>query len=278
MTTAGLLHNIRVRLAPVAGDFALPEAERILGFLLNCSRSELYLDQRQPAPALAQSVEAIIARRLDDEPLAYILGSAFFYDKEFVVSPDVLIPRPDTEILVEEVLKHEPAHHCRFLDIGTGSGCIAAALTGQKTGWRALGVDLSFRALTIARKNCGPRVSFACVNFLSALKIRSCFDFIVSNPPYIKTADLPALQPSVRNYEPKSALDGGIDGLDFYRLMASATPPLLRPGGGIYCEIGYDQGQSVPEIFNASGWTAIEVTRDYGGNPRVVRARRAVSS
>ena len=263
-----MLKNIQSRLSPVAGEFALPEAERILGFLLKRSRSELYLDRKHEplSPPLAQKIETIIIRRLTNEPLAYILGSAFFYHKEFIVTPDVLIPRPDTEILIEEVLKHEPALRLRFLDIGTGSGCIAATLTEQKQTWHATATDLSFRALTVARKNCGPKASFACVNLVSAIKRKAVFNFIVCNPPYIKTNELPGLQSSVRSFEPLSALDGGDDGLDFYRLLAKTTPPLLLQGGRIYCEIGYDQGETVPDIFRACGWTKIEVTRDYGGN------------
>jgi release factor glutamine methyltransferase len=273
MTLRVMLQNIRSRLLPVAGDFALPEAERLLGFLLNLSRPELYLDNRELPPDLGRSVETAVIRRLAGEPLAHVLGSAFFYHKEFLVTPDVLIPRPDTEILVEEVLKHEPAAlNCRFLDIGTGSGCIAATLAEERPQWRAMAVDLTFNSLLIARKNCGPMVSLGCINLVSAIKKRPRFNFIVSNPPYIGTNELSELPPSVRDFEPRSALDGGSDGLAFYRQLAESTPPLLLRGGRIYCEIGYDQGISAPEIFKSSGWTDILVTKDLAGHDRVVRA------
>jgi release factor glutamine methyltransferase len=269
-----LLKSIESRLLPTAGVFALPEAERILEFRLNCSRSELYLDRGEEpvSPPLLQKIETIVSRRSRGEPLAYILGSAFFYHKEFIVTPEVLIPRPDTEILIEEVLERESAGHCRFLDIATGSGCIAATLAEHRPDWKAIATDLSFKALSIARRNCGPAVSLVCVNLLSAIKRKPRFDFVVSNPPYIKTEDLSDLQPSVRDFEPHVALDGGDDGLDFYRRLAETTPPLLLPGGRIYCEIGYDQGQAVPKVFGVCGWTNIEVKKDYGGNDRVVLA------
>lgn len=276
MTITDFLANIRTRLLPVSGDFALPEAERILGFLLNCSRSELYLDRRVDSlsPGLLQKIEAVIARRLTDEPLAYILGSVFFYHREFIVSPDVLIPRPDTEILVEVVLKHETADQRTLIDIGTGSGCIAATLAEHKPRWRATAIDRSFNALTVARKNCNSKVFLTCADLVSALKNQPVFDFIVSNPPYITAGGLAELPASVRDFEPRQALDGGSDGLDFYRKLANITSALLKPGGRIYCEIGYDQGLSVPDIFGSYGWTGIEVTRDYGGRSRVVMATK----
>jgi len=274
MTRAEILHHIQEKLSVVSGKFALPEAERILTFLFNCSRSELYLPQQRELPAgISDKIQKIIKRRVTDEPLAYILGSAYFYNKEFIVTPEVLIPRPDTEILVEEVLKNEKDGICRFLDMGTGSGCIAAVLTEQNTAWKAVACDISLSALNIAGKNCPKNVALLCSDRLSAIKAVG-FDFIVSNPPYIKSSVLPTLDKSVRGFEPLTALDGGPDGLEFYRYLSTQAPPLLKTRGRIYCEIGFDQSNNVPAIFEKSGWENISVTNDFGNRPRVLKAQK----
>jgi release factor glutamine methyltransferase len=273
MTTLQFLQSIQKQLAPAAGEFALPEAERILEFLLNCSRSELYLSAgKELPPETFIKTEKIIERRVRDEPLAYILGSAYFYNREFAVMPDVLIPRPDTEVLVEQVLANELPEKRRFLDMGTGSGSIAAVLIGRNPSWKAIGTDLSFASLRIARKNCQKEPALLCCDRLSALNLKPAFDFIVSNPPYIPSLAIATLPESVRNYEPISALDGGTDGLDFYRYLADVAPRLLKAGGRIYCEIGCDQGDDVPEIFSSYGWNTISITKDLGKRPRVLRA------
>jgi release factor glutamine methyltransferase len=273
MTRAEILHHIQEKLSVVSGEFALPEAERILTFLLNCSRSELYVSLQKELPAeTSEKILKTINRRVKDEPLAYILGSAYFYNKEFIVTPDVLIPRPDTEILVEEVLKNEKSDICWFLDMGAGSGCIAAVMTEQNPQWKAVASDISFPALKIARENCPKKVSLLCCDRLSAVKNHAQFDFIVSNPPYIKSSVLPTLDKSVRAFEPLRALDGGTDGLDFYRYLADTAKPLLKERGRIYCEIGYDQGKDVPKIFEEKGWKDISITKDFGNRPRVLQA------
>jgi len=277
MTILQSLQFIQKILQPVSGAFALPEAERILEFLCICSRPELYLSiKKELSPAIIRKIETIVNRRLTDEPLAYILGSAYFYNREFIVTPDVLIPRPDTEILVEEILKDEPRSACRFLDIGTGSGCIAAILTEKNSYWKAVATDFSFPALKIARRNCPKDIPFLCCDRLSAIKNKKeqRFDFIVSNPPYIRSSALPALEKSVRGFEPLHALDGGPDGLDFFRYLAKAAPPLLAECGRIYCEIGYDQAEGVPALFESCGWTCIRIVRDNAGHPRVIRAEK----
>ena len=186
----------------------------------------------------------------------------------------VLIPRPDTEVLVEEVLGHEPLSPRRFFDCCTGSGCIAATLTEERESWHGVAADLSPAALCIAAKNCGPRVVLVCCDRLSALggSGASGFDFIVANPPYIPAAVLPILDPSVRDFEPIMALDGGEDGLAFYRYLAEYAPKILKRGGRLYAEIGYDQGPAVEAILRDREWKAIHITKDLGGRDRVVRA------
>jgi release factor glutamine methyltransferase len=262
---------LQKKLASVAGGCALSEAERILTFLLGCSRTDLYTAGRKKYPAVMRKLaNAIVRRRLRDEPLAYILGSAYFYNREFLVTPDVLIPRTDTEVLVEEVLKNEPAGTRRFIDMGTGSGCIAAVLAAERPGWRAVASDIALPALKTAAKNCPKEIMLLCGDRLAALRGR--FDFIVCNPPYIKSPALPTLEKSVRSFEPLSALDGGPDGLGFHRYLAEAAKPLLKERGRIYCEIGYDQGREVTDIFKKAGWDGVSITCDLGNRPRILRA------
>jgi release factor glutamine methyltransferase len=278
MTLTQALTALRDSFTPVSGAFALPEAERVLTFLLNCSRSHLYLTgATELPPATAHRIDGIIRRRSTDEPLAYILGSAYFYNREFVVSPEVLIPRPDTEILVEEVLKRETGDGRSFIDLGTGSGCIATVLAEQNPSWHGVAIDLSPNTLLIARRNSRNGFSLVCGDRLSAIRERQVFDFIVSNPPYIQSSALPLLQKSVRDFEPLSALDGGPDGLDFYRYLAIEAGPLLKRSGRIYCEIGFDQGEAAATTFAEQGWTNVKVTKDLGGHPRVVQAIAPVS-
>jgi release factor glutamine methyltransferase len=275
MTTAETLAAITGKLRPAAGDCSRAEAERILEFLLGCSRSTLYFAAPQPLPSVTDKrIEAIVERRLTEEPLAYILGAAYFFNREFTVTPDVLIPRPDTETLVEEVLLHEPPLPLRFLDLGTGSGCIAAVLAAGRPSWKGVAADVSAPALRVARRNLAGSVPLLCGDGCAPLRTAGAFDLIVCNPPYIPRAQLAALPRSVRSFEPRAALDGGIDGHDFHRYLAAAAPPLLKEGGRIYCEIGYDQRDSALRIFEAGGWRGLTVKSDLGGRPRVVRGIR----
>jgi len=275
MTLTQALTTLRDAFTPVSGEFALPEAERVLTFLLDCPRSRLYLNGDQDlAPAMVRKLDDIIRRRERDEPLAYILGSAYFYNREFMVTPAVLIPRPDTEILVEEVLKNETGARLRFIDLGAGSGCIAAILTQERPAWQCIAIDRSIAALAVAKKNRKSPYSLVCCDRLEAIGPEGSFDFIVSNPPYIPSPVIPALPVSVRRFEPVVALDGGADGLDFLRYIAENAPLLLKPDGRIYCEIGYDQGDSASAVFKGRAWRDITVNKDLGSRPRVVRATR----
>jgi release factor glutamine methyltransferase len=275
MTLTQALTTLRNAFTPVAAECALPEAERVLTFLLDCPRSRLYTDGNDPLPdQTVRQIERIIHRRERDEPLAYILGSAYFYNREFTVSSAVLIPRPDTEILVKEVLNNETRARLRFLDLGAGSGCIAAVLTQERPAWQCIAIDRSMAALAVARMNRRSAFSLVCCDRLSAIRPDGSFDFIVSNPPYIPSPVIGALPVSVRRFEPLGALDGGVDGLDFYRSIADSGALLLKRGGKIYGEIGYDQADAATRIFAGRGWIDITVLKDLGGRPRVVRATR----
>ena len=271
MNLSQTLKYIQDSLSPLAGEFAFPESERILGFLLGASRSDLYLEGREElAPEFLKEVVRIVLRRLStDEPLAYILGSAYFFDREIAVTPEVFIPRLDTETLIETVLLNESLTPLRFLDFGTGSGCISAVLAGRNRCWKGIAVDVSMTALKVARRNCGSGVDLICCSCLSAIKAPP-FDFIVSNPPYIPSATVPTLDRSVRDFEPIIALDGGTDGLDFYRFLADSGKALLSAGGRIYGEIGCDQGEAVKKIMIDRGWKNARIIKDLGARDRVV--------
>jgi release factor glutamine methyltransferase len=185
-----------------------------------------------------------------------------------------LIPRPDTETLVEQVLHAEDEGALRFADVGTGSGIVAAILTEQRPAWAAVASDISLQALAVAAANRrSGRVALVCCDLLDAVAGGRRFDFIVSNPPYISTGDIGGLDESVRNFEPRRALDGGADGLDFYRRFARELPRFLVPGGRLYCEIGCDQAQAVAGIFAPdAGWNGLQLFRDLAGRWRVMRA------
>ena len=273
MIVGDALQYARKTLASVIGEFSLPQSEEILEFLLHCSRQELYSAYKRELSAIQeQQLSAILNRRISGEPLPYILGRTYFYDREFVVTPDVLIPRPDSETLVEKVLSTEKNCTSLFADIGVGSGIIACILTEHNPGWRGIGIDISIGALKIARVNSKSSVSFLCADLLSSCKNSSHFDFIVSNPPYIAGDEMNILDPDVHDFEPHSALYGGIDGLSFYRKLAADAKRVLKEGGRIFCEIGYNQAESTATIFSEHGWTEISITNDLGKNPRVLLA------
>ena len=208
-TTREALGRTIRSLEPVAGECASYEAEEILQHVLGCSRSALYLWADRPFSAeLLARLDSIVGRRATGRPLPYVLGTSYFHSMEATVSPEVLIPRPDTEVLVQTILDREHRDSLTFADIGTGSGVIAAVLLHHRTTWHAVATDISFGALRIAGYNVGSRASLVRADRLTALKTGSV-DFIVSNPPYIAETELPGLEASVRDYEPVEALSGG---------------------------------------------------------------------
>jgi release factor glutamine methyltransferase len=273
MTVNETLRYIQSMLQPVTGDYAVPQSEEILESLLKCSRTDLYLKSKGHVDQSdVNIIDTIIKRRLQGEPLQYILGQVYFYSREFTVTPDVLIPRPDTEILVEQVLLHEENRSGFFADIGTGSGIIACVLTEENPGWNALAVDISYRSLLVAKKNIRSQVRLLCGDLLSSLKPNHRFNFIVSNPPYISDTERSSLDHEVIDFEPHQALFGGKDGLEFYRYLSLRASRWIIKGGAIYCEIGYNQENEVKELFNNNGWREIGIFKDLGGNSRVIRA------
>ena len=221
-----------------------------------------------------------LERRSRREPAAYILGDQDFMGLRFAVSPAVLIPRQDTENLVEEALR-ELTEGARILDLCTGSGCVLLSLLHYSNECTGIGTDLSAQALEIAEKNTeqlglAGRASFVCGDLFASLKPERQFDLITANPPYIRTGDIDGLQPEVALCEPRGALDGGEDGLLFYRRIAEAAPGYLNIGGVLLMEIGCDQAQDVTRILSDRNYYNVEVYRDYGGHDRVVKAFKGI--
>ena len=238
--------------------------------------------QLYSSPAVEERLRALTARRLAGEPAAYILGKWEFYGLELTVTPDVLIPRSDTEVLVDRALEltENRSAETRILDLCTGSGCIGCALGVRLPRSHVVLADLSRAALDVARcnaKDCGLGVRAICTE-ADALKPPvqqlGSFDLIVSNPPYIERAEIATLDASVRDYEPRMALDGGEDGLDFYRSITRRWSRLLRPGGRLLFEVGETQADAVLELMRGCGFEELAVTEDSGGWRRVVSGRR----
>ena len=278
MTINKLLRDIRTKLIPISDDLALADAENIIEQSLNINRTQLYTDTSIiiSDDDLAR-INTIVERRLLGEPLPYILGKAYFYDREFFVNGDVLIPRPDTETLIETVINTEKNATAQFIDIGTGSGILAAVLTALRPVWSAVAIDISYRAARVAAQNIhhpstNKNINLICSDMLTAIKPQKQFDFIVSNPPYISSPQMKTLDDSVAAYEPHTALHGGDDGLDYYRMISGAAKMYLKDRGRVYLEIGYDQGISVPGILVDDGWSDIVVIKDLASRDRVVTA------
>ena len=260
------------------------EAEVLLAGALSLSREEIY---RAPERVLSEAERSIlqtcVERRLHREPMAYILGHREFWSLDFKVAPSVLIPRPETETLVESLLAMYTATSVngpvRILDIGTGSGIIAVVTAREISESRVTATDFSSEALSVARENASTHGVLDQISFVQADLFVGApeppYDFIVSNPPYIKTGCMHDLMPDIRDFEPRTALDGGIDGLDFYRRIVPDALNHLKTGGGLILEIGETQAEAVSNLLHSEeGYESIKVTRDIGGYDRVVSARK----
>jgi release factor glutamine methyltransferase len=255
------------------------EAEWLLCAATGLDRVGLYLAYDRPLNSneLA-SYKSMVTRRAKREPLQHILGTQEFSGIDFKVSADVLIPRHDTEVLVEEAVKKCPDPKT-ILDLGTGSGCIAIALQKILSNAVVTATDISEAALTIARYNA--QVNCSPVQFLYGSLFTpvygKCFDLIVSNPPYIPTAEIDALEAEVRDYDPRIALDGGLDGLDIYKKLIPEGAEYINPGGWLIVEIGFNQSDAVIAIFNNSCKYEVPfMVKDSSGFDRVIGAKRKV--
>ncbi len=252
------------------------DAWLLINHLTGKDRTFFLVHGRQEMPEREwQDYTERIRLRKKHVPLQFITGETEFMGLPFYVNDSTLIPRVDTEFLAEEVLK-ELRDGASVLDLCTGSGCILLSLMCYRNGIRGVGSDLSKEALDLAGKNA---VRLAKLGKLKGKadfrrsdlfeELRGKFDFIVSNPPYIKTAQIDTLEDEVRLYEPRSALDGTADGLEFYRRIAKRAGDYLNENGKMFLEIGFDQGKEVREILKEQGYRNIEIRKDYSGNERV---------
>jgi release factor glutamine methyltransferase len=262
------------------------QAELLLAAVLKVQRMRLYLDfERVLTDDQQAALRELVRRRGQREPLQHILGTACFCGLDLEVNRDVLVPRPDTELLAElgwEFLKKAAERSNDpplALDFGTGSGCIAIALAVQCPAARVTALDISTAALALARRNAtrhavDSRVEFLAGDGFAALPSRAKFDLVISNPPYIPTDEISTLEPEVRDHDPRPALDGGADGLDFYRRLAREAAAFLRPGGQIMVELGHGQEAAVTKHFKSEKWVVEFVKADYHRTPRILAARR----
>lgn len=262
------------------------DTERLLLYLLAQNRAWLLAHwHREASPKTQDALAQAIARRRAGEPIQYITGEAEFFGLRFAVAPAVLIPRPETEHLVEEVLRlarglmHSAASELHVADIGTGSGVIAVALAQALPEARITATEISPEALKIAKNNAqrnqiAGRIEFFEGDLLDPLRGQS-FSIIASNPPYIPLSDLHSLSVEVREYEPHTALFAGDDGLAVYRRLIPGAFPLLVPGGWLVLEIGFGQQQAVQDLLLASGSGDVHFIPDYKGIPRVAAAQKA---
>ena len=258
-------------------------AERLLAHVLNVSRVDLYLQFEKPLQTEERDAyKQLLRRRAGREPLQTILGETEFMSLPFRITGDVLIPRPETEILVEKTIEivetHFPNESCvQILDIGTGSGCIAVSLANHLKNTRITAIDHHPAALHLAMKNAErngvqDRIEFVNLDIMKspAMPGQTGFDLIVSNPPYIRTGDLDTLAPEIRDHEPLEALDGGKDGLRYYRRFRDILPGWLNHPGYILLEIGADQADCVQQIFGSKNWASIDILQDLAGLNRVL--------
>lgn len=232
-----------------------------------------------------QNLRDCVARRAEGEPLQYITGSQAFFGLDFEVTKDVLIPRPETELLVETALAliDKGPVAPSVCDVGTGSGCIAVALLNENLRATAVGIDLSVQAIQVARRNAmrhsvAARISFLVADCFSALDSRKPrFDLVVSNPPYVSASALAGLQREVRDHEPRLALSPGVDGLAVIRRLLLESGAFVKAGGHLLMEIGFDQGAAVQRLIDRKSWSFLDIHHDLQGIPRIVALQKTTS-
>ena len=259
-------------------DAGVPDAALDAWYLLQMvckiERSYYYVHGEEDITQDAQKeYEIAVQKRAEHIPLQYIVGEQEFMGLRFKVNSNVLIPRQDTETLVEQVLKIvKPG--MKVLDLCTGSGCVLISVLKNAPELTGMGSDISKTALLVAKENAKlHEVDAEWVRSDLFDNITETFDIVMANPPYIPTGEILSLMPEVRDFEPENALDGGADGLDFYRKIAGQVKDYLNPGGYVYMEIGYDQGEAVSELMRNAGFTEVEVIKDLARNDRVVKGK-----
>lgn len=276
----------RLTSAGVDNNEAVLDTNLLARKVLGWSRAELLLHQDgEPPGGFETEFSALIERRRRREPAAYICGTQEFWGHAFDVLPDVLIPRPETELIVEELLNllpvDAPALPRRIADIGTGSGCIAVSVAAERPHVHVVATDISRAALAVARRNAqrigvAPRIEFLECAYLSGTE--GPFDFILSNPPYISEAEYEGLAPEVREYEPQAALLAGEDGLRDIRQIVDTAAERLKPGGTLFMEIGHTQGDAVAAVIGKfPSLTLSRISTDLQRIPRVAVIERKIT-
>jgi release factor glutamine methyltransferase len=279
------LRDTAVALTAAGIDNARFEARLLLAHAAGLSIEQLIAHGRDAAPdGFAAALRSLTARRIAREPMAYILGEREFWGLPFKVSPAVLVPRPDSETVIEAVLSLMPdrGRAWRILDLGVGSGCLLLTLLREYPQASGVGLDVSNEALAVARQNAralgvSGRARLVSGDWRQAgwsERLDGPFDLVVSNPPYIDSAAIEGLMPEVARFEPRLALDGGRDGLDAYRLIAAAGPELVAADGHLVVEVGEGQAVDVKGLFDMAGLTPLAPWKDLGGIERVVPAKQ----
>jgi release factor glutamine methyltransferase len=279
-----MIHLAAIELAAAGIESSLLDAQVLMAAAAGVTRVELISGSICLSPEQLEDFNAMVARRQRREPIAYIVGRKEFYSLEFDVGPQVLIPRPETEVLVDlalEFLATKP--NARVLDLGTGSGAIAIAIATNAPNAEVIGSEVSVDACAMAIRNLvrhGLHESLRlrradCFYILDHGRPLGSFDLIVSNPPYLEDTEIAAVEPEVRNYEPRIALAAGRDGLEIMRRIASGVVPHLRPGGELMVEVGLGQAPAVATLFQDAGLGVVSVINDFAGHPRVVHARKS---
>lgn len=266
----------RHRLAAASIESPAIDARLLLEVAASATRTDIVTDPYRPlTPEQIRTYDGYLARREAREPVSHIISRKGFWTLELKVTPDVLTPRPDTEVIVDLVVKTAPMDkRVRILDLGVGSGAIILAILNELPLAEGIGIDISLAALEVARENATRvmlehRVSFAHANWAEG-QHDEAYDIVVSNPPYIATDVIATLEPEVRDHEPMLALDGGADGLNAYRLLAGEIMRVLKPDGWFAIEIGYDQSKSVEALMCEAGAQRVHTVRDLSNRDRVV--------
>lgn len=279
MTARDLIADAAAKLAKAGIESPRLDARLLLAHAAGFSSNAVPATNLPLDEAVRGRFEALLARRLAHEPIAYIIGSKEFWSLSFDVGPGALIPRPETEILIEEMIREYPDREARLdiLDLGTGSGCLLVTALREYPRAKGTGIDRDESALQWARRNVAKHGIEARCRLVagdwSATELGS-YDAILANPPYIRSQDIAALARDVERYEPVGALDGGADGLDAYRRIAGRIGKLLRAPGTVFVEIGEGQGAQVASIFDLAGIEIVRIGPDLAGIPRCVVGRR----
>lgn len=292
------LRELSEALADSGIESAEKEAELFIRHGLDLNLVDLYRDNPELSEAQVKVLDTIAARRRSREPLQYILGWTEFLGLKIMVGPGVLIPRPETELMAEGAIKAisgqrsavseqrttndeqriaNDERRTMILDLCTGSGCLALALAREFTDAHVYGIDISEDALMYARKNAEVNeimnIEFMRGDLFEPVAGRGCFDFIISNPPYIRSEDIQTLQPEIKEWEPLNALEGGDDGMDFYRRIVLQAHSRLKESGILMFELGDGSADTVAGLLGQTGYTKIEITKDYAGIDRIISAR-----